>query len=116
LQTPVVVGTLEENLPVMVMGRSVWEISVYSLMWLVVFILGSGFAGVVIGGVAGRFALAAGGVLLLMGLGPTLALLVHTNIVGPGGDRSGESMKATFALILCAPAGIAAIVTGLVRR
>jgi hypothetical protein len=116
LQTPLVVGTLEANLPVMVMGRSVGEILVYRLMWLVVFILGSGFAGVVIGGVAGRFALAAGGVLLLVGLGPTLALLLHSYIVGPCGDRSDASMKATFAFIFCVPAGIAAIVTGLVRR
>ncbi len=85
-------------------------------MWLVIFIVGSGLAGFVIGGVAGRFAFVAGGVLLLMGLGPMAALLIHSQIVGPGGDRSSEGMLATMAFVFFVPAGITAALAGVLRR
>lgn len=85
-------------------------------MWLVLFITGSVVAGLVIGSVSRRFAFVAGGVLLLIGIGPMLALLIHSQITGPGGDRSSEGMMATIAFVFFVPAGITAVLTGVMRR
>lgn len=83
---------------------------------LLLFITGSVVAGLLIGSISRGFAFAAGGLLLLIGIGPMLALLIHSQITGPGGDRSSEGMMATFAFVFLVPAGVAAVLTGALRR
>ncbi len=83
---------------------------------LLLFVAGSVVAGLLIGSISRRFAFAAGGLLLLIGIGPMLALLIYSQITAPVGDRSPEGMMATFAFIFFVPAGTTAVLTGALRR
>jgi len=84
-------------------------------VYLVIYIVGSILAGLVIGGAAGRFAIPAGMLVLLIGAGPMIALYIYSTYIGFDGDSSAQGMFATIIFILVVPAGLTTIATGFFR-
>ena len=85
-------------------------------MMLLVWMAGSVLAGIVIGALAGRFGVAVGVVILLLGAGPMAALYIYESSLSTPRDMSSEGMLSTVAFIFVAPAGLSAIVTGWLNR
>jgi len=84
-------------------------------MYLVIYIVGSILVGMIIGGVAGRFAIPIGMIVLLIGAGPMIALFLYSEFVGFNRDSSAEGMLSTIIFIMVVPAGLTTIATGFFR-
>jgi hypothetical protein len=84
-------------------------------VYLVIYIVGSILAGLVIGGIAGRFAIPVGMLVLLIGAGPMIALYLYSRFIGFDGDSSAQGMLSTIIFIMVVPAGLTTIATGFFR-
>ena len=81
------------------------------LMWLA----GSVVVAVIVGGILGRKAVWVGLAVLLVGLGPMVALWVYETHFYTKGDTSDVGMLATLAALLLGPPGIVLVLVGLVK-
>ena len=85
-------------------------------MYLVLYVGGGILIGIVAAALLGRFAVLAGMILMLLGVGPMAALYIYTEMAESTRDMSTEGMFSALILIMATPFGITVFMTGLLRR